>query len=529
VVFLLFGPHLAMLLRAQTRELYLWQTRDALFVLGTMFLLALVCVAVGELVRRLNRRLLTRLFNHVFVVALGAGLLANLASYSGWPGGYRIYQYGMPMQTAWLLLAGVVGYSLTRPGSKLVLRARQFCLIISPAVPIFAVQLFAQDTYSAGMDPIPAGSSIDALAVSDSADAAGPVYLFVFDQWSYTRTFTDGAVRPEFANLAELAGRSIVFHNAESPGNMTHLSMPRMLLRTDLPVVVGDGRIGFERDGRFVPGWEFESIFSATAGRRYRSMMIGTAFPYGMLLGDQVDICRTHYWIGYYRPDDPLVQCCDHVYRAAQRWTDPWSRYLCDKLRRRVDVARALWYYRDMNRDIMEVIKGQPRNTFAVFHYALPHFPAVLEVNGGNCGLRRDWQSDDADSLYDVNAYERNLHCTDWLIGRITAAMKQYGRYDDALLIITSDHDWQRDPNSGREWTDDAYRHVPLFVKLPGQDRSLEVTSLFETRNLGSLIAWALDTDRRLEGFDRFLQRTVAAKMPSPVPPTLETRRTGTP
>jgi len=515
VVFLLFGPHLSMLLRDDTRLLYLWRTRDAVLMLGAMFLLALAGVAIGELARWVNRPSLTRLFNHAFVVALGAGLLANLWYHTTRPVGYCLSRHGMEIWTLWMLLIGLVVYSLARPSFKLVLRARQLCLIISPAVPIVAAQLLLQDTYSQGMDPIPEGSSVEALPVSDSANAARPVYLFFFDEWCYQRTFENGALQPKFANLSKLADRSVVFHNARSPGCWTLESIPRTLFQTDLPVVVSDGRAGFQRDGRFIPSRKFESIFSVVGDRQYRTFMIGVYLPYRMLLGDQVDVCRSYCWFEYYRGENPLDHFIVHAFNATAYWTDPWSRFLRGKIGERVGHVEGLQIYGSLNRDIMEVIESQPGNTFAVFHYPLPHYPYLLNADGSYCGPEKGFMG--SHRVYPgwearfLEGYERNLAYLDRLIGRITAALKGNGKFDRSLLILTSDHKWGRDPENETEWPHETYRHVPLFVKLPGQDRSLEVTSLFETRNLGSLIAWALSADRGPAGLDRFLQRTLVS------------------
>ena len=119
-----------MLLRDETRLLYLWKTIDAAFVLITILAIAGACVAAGEAVRWVGWPRLRRVFEHVFVVTLAAGLMANLWHHTTRPDGYRIAQYGWEIRTLWLLLAVVVGYSWANPGFGLVRRCKQLCLIL---------------------------------------------------------------------------------------------------------------------------------------------------------------------------------------------------------------------------------------------------------------------------------------------------------------------------------------------------------------------------------------------------------------
>ncbi len=81
----------------------------------------------------------------------------------------------------------------------------------------------------------------------------------------------------------------------------------------------------------------------------------------------------------------------------------------------------------------------------------------------------------------------------DRLVGDLIARLRSTGAYDDALVIITSDHGAsyregrrRREPRPSQKNLSDIL-HVPLFIKLPGQqqgdvvDRIVETVDIFPT------------------------------------------------
>ena len=121
VSFLLFAPHMAKFTRFQTRNLYLWNHNDAVCLLAGVVLVGLVFLLVDQFIRLLGRASLTRLSSHLFLLALGAGVLANLGAGLSRLGGSSegvAAVSGVTMQTAWFILVAWVAYSWGRPSSK---------------------------------------------------------------------------------------------------------------------------------------------------------------------------------------------------------------------------------------------------------------------------------------------------------------------------------------------------------------------------------------------------------------------------
>lgn len=490
VVFILAGPYYANLLTPQARRLMIWCVRDTITLLLFTVLLALGCTVIGAAVRRLGRPWLVRITDHLFVAALGAGLLANLHFHTGNRPGYRIAQFGMETRTLWIALAGLIGFSLARQNSRLPWRCRQLCLIVSPAVLILALQMFRAPHFAPGLEPLPPLASGDAYSANTPAR---PIYLFLLDAWSYDRTYdSDGMPRPVYSNLADLAQQSIVFHRAYSPADNTDESIPRLLFQTDLPVVWEQGQCSFRREGQPLACASMPSIFSLARARGYRTFMVSFCLPTRAWLGQNVGTCRSYPWLSEYRPHSLPAQAGLHLFRVTRYWTDPWSELLNHRLRRWVDDRSALRLYRDMEADIDAIIGRQPSNTLAVFHYPLPHVPFLLDADGQYSARNDPW----AWVWTNAEGYERNLACTDRFIGRLVQAMKRADRFDDALLIFTSDHAWSHDPKRLADAPDHDRRHVPLLLKLPGQDRPCSITQPFETRYLGSMIERILTNER---------------------------------
>jgi len=515
VAFLWFAPYLCTFFEERTRCLSRWQLHDALTLLGPPILFALACVGVSELIRRLGRPLVSRLFNHLFVMALGGGLLTVVLYQVNKLGSFSINPAGTQVYTAWMLLAAVVGYSFARPDSKLVLRSCQLCQILSPMVAILVGQLLVQRTYPPRMDPLviatpqwitgAAGSAAPRLP--DPRDPARPVYLFIFDEWSYERTFQGDRPDPLLGNLSELANRSIVFTDAHSPGHKTALSLPGVLLQTDLPPVMPYPEVGFERDGRFVSSGAFDSIFSCVGDRDYHSIMLGFGFPAHLWLGDQVDHCREYrFWA---EGRNALEDMAMHLMAATTQMNGPWFTAVHKTFGARVYYPYYYELHHKLERDVSQILTHWPRNTFAVMHCLLPHKPFIFREDGTPRGPDRIMYENSPEN------YRAHLVCLDRTIGHFIDLMKEAHTFGDALVIMTSDHSWRADPARKFDPAPAPKTRVPLFVKMPGQTRSATITDRYELSRLRPLIEFALRQEGGdLEGAKQVVEATVAKHKP---------------
>jgi arylsulfatase A-like enzyme len=83
-----------------------------------------------------------------------------------------------------------------------------------------------------------------------------------------------------------------------------------------------------------------------------------------------------------------------------------------------------------------------------------------------------------------VDLYDAEVHFADAAAGRIVAALKERGIYDDTVVIVASDHGEEFLEHGGTRHANGLYEeviHVPLIVSIPGRE-GVEWTGL--TRNV---------------------------------------------
>ncbi len=495
-VFILFGPYLALLLDENNRYDVLWERKDTLFLLLLILMIGFAYVGVGELLRRFKNNRLTRIYDHIFVIALAAGLLANIRFYLPPPGDWVLRPGGVLMSSVWLIVFALVGFSIARPQMKTVLRCRQFCQIVTPVFAIVVFQLLMGTVYPSPSDPIPAENTVSPSALTGEFESSGnscgkPVYLFILDCWSYERTFDEsGQVRPSMPNLASIASQATCFTNAESAGGGTTMSIPRLLYQ------LGDsytpsresGKVGFEKSGVFLPNDSFDTtIFSAVEDMNYRKVLVGFGIPYGAWIGNRLDICRSYRFADYQFGNSESVseQLMGHFLRTMVYWTDPWSGFLQPKIAGRAREFPD--FYKSVREDIFWILENQPAKTFGLFHCPWPHPPYLVNADGS---FRKE-----CDAVWDggdLEGYELAQAYADRLLGEFVGVMKRKKRYDDALIIVTSDHTWWLNPKRKSGELTTSERHVPLVIKFPHQRNRLTVTDKLVSWDLSEVIRYGL-------------------------------------
>lgn len=208
-----------------------------------------------------------------------------------------------------------------------------------------------------------------------------------------------------------------------------------------------------------------------------------------------------------------------HAARAMRYWTDPWARTLHVRYHSVLDAVWGIEVHKAITRDLLHCIREQPVGTLAVFHYPSPHYPYVRSEDGQyRTPLSVGWDYED------LQAYDRALIGMDRTVGEVIAAMREAGRFDNALLILTSDHAWKWNPKrkSGKLRT--SLTHVPLMVKLPRQRQGLAVHMPFETRAIHTIVNEAIAGKMNFEDLDGFVKQVLALRSPSSPPENLAAR-----
>jgi len=447
VVFLHFAGQLTQLARPAERYYYLWDRSDATARLLDVLLIALgfalLAWGLDSLAERWRSVALKRVLGHLFLVGLISGLLALFPALA--------QDHPSVVQLAWLVALAGIGFSLGWRRSRLVAYGVRFCLVLSPLALIGLAWMF---TWPSWQTP----PKTD-FAIREPAGPSTPVFLVVFDEWSYPRSVSSGEFRPFFKNVRRLCRQSVVFRQARSAGRGSKDAIPRLIYQCDWQYGWSHGQAWWTTADRQVPSTEVPSLFQIARRHGYNTYLAGWYLPYGRILGDQVDY-RAASRSFHNRGQSLTGEMAHAALTAAANMTDPLSRRVWSALSRRVNARRRWTIHHDLKRQVFRIIEQCPANTFAMFHVPLPHQPFIYNTDGT---LRNDY---DAES---PEGYLRSLKYLDTYVGRLVEHLEATGKFDDALVVLTSNHGWREEPEPDFRPGPDWRRRVPLIIKLPGQ------------------------------------------------------------
>jgi hypothetical protein len=484
LVALLFARQIAQATRVASRYMRQWEAADSLAIIADCVLLSVLIVGLSLLFDRFASRAGRRLYPGALVLLMTSGALSALVSQRA--------QHPTLYALAWLMGVAVAGYAIGNPDTRLVRLGRKTCLIMSPLPLILFSQLMLADSWGVRAEPL---SPIGTAARPDAA----PVFFFVFDEWSYRRSVDGAELRPFLVHLRDFARQAVVFHHALSPGRDTDASLPMLIYASrDQAAIPGAlverttvNPVYEASNGRRPP--PPPSLFEIARRERYGTVLLGFFLPYQRMLGSQVDRYRVYpiYLKGHTFVERMFLRALENL----RHWTDPISLGHFRPWHLRSFTAHWKEINDALNADVMKSIGLFAPNTFVFVHYPLPHAPFIFEPDGSlrrGVEVRWDKARDDGEDLVfgTVEDYERHLRRLDNVIGGIVDRLKQTGKFEEALVIFTSDHSWRNDPELR---PGDDVRRVPLIVKLPHQTEPWRVDAEFETIRLKKLITAVLE------------------------------------
>lgn len=465
VATLLYGRQVASWTTPRNRFLYHWQLTDGLGLVVGLLGLGLLFLATGLLAcgSAWVRRQHLHEFAFLFLFVLGV-----LAQFQGLAG-LHAWWAGVVL---WGGVAVAIHQAWRRWSTSLVLRSAQFCVLLSPLVPILVAQVLSWPA----VDRREAGA---ARAVPMREEAA-PIVVIVFDEWSWPRSTERGQVRSSLLNLAALADRALVVQNALSPSDTTRLSLPRLLLQREGELRVRSRSLEWIEDGARTPAREVPSLLDMARGHGYRSVLLGYYLPYRELVGDEGDLVRSYV---QYPKGRGLPGAVGHgLIRNVQYWSDPISQALWEPLYNRLYSE----HWREVNQrlpaDLSAELLRLRGGTFVFSHQPMPHGPFVFNRDGSYRGPFKGRREEGT-----PEQYEEHLHFADQVLGQFVLALERSGQFDRALLVVTSDHSWRHDPDPRISDAPLARQRVPLLVKWPGQRTGLVVEGPFCTTRLAPL------------------------------------------
>ena len=298
-----------------------------------------------------------------------------------------------------------------------------------------------------------------------------PVVWIILDEWDYDLTYrrNDGKVFPEFDRLRQQA---MFLENVRSAGKATLIAIPSLL--TGKPV--RDYRPASASAARFLSVTASEpfpasgTIFDTANQLGYRSQIVGWYHTYCRMFGSQVDSC---WWddllLPALRPGRPVLE------RASAFLRDSIELEILPVAGPTNNIIKQLARVNPMIEEASRVAQFRGW-AFSFLHLPVPHAPFFkLDENGQMIPLPTD-----------AAGYQSGLDAADRAVGKIRAAMEQSGAWDEALVVVTSDHPYRYQFGGGY-----GNGHIPMMIKFPHQSSPVLYSGPFQ----------AVETRRFLEDF----------------------------
>jgi hypothetical protein len=371
----------------------------------------------------------------------------------------------------------------------------------------------------------------------------GPVVVVVLDEFPVTAIMrSDGTVNDSrYPNIAELAERSTWFRNAASEASTTRASAPTILTgsRTAphvLPIVEQHPRNYFSLFGDGYPVNRYELLTDMCPAVACESL---PPQPMSRLLDDASLVYRHRVlppdlrsglppvdvaWGNFGDVDDAAPGDAAPSATETSSTTEP-PDFMAEAREIRDDASgTGAAGQAEVFRRQVELIGAEPSVNFA--HVLLPHhpyrltpwgdgpLPVIRFIDESSSGGGRLPEVDDPAygfrfrQVYVMQAMQ--VGAVDVLLGEMIDHLEAVGAWDDALVVVTSDHgiDMSAPGFTRREDgsnTDELFR-VPLFVKAPGQSEGVVDDAPASTVDILPSIIDLLDieTDWEMEGHSLF-------------------------
>ncbi|HET6332252.1 MAG TPA: sulfatase-like hydrolase/transferase [Polyangiales bacterium] len=128
------------------------------------------------------------------------------------------------------------------------------------------------------------------------------------------------------------------------------------------------------------------------------------------------------------------------------------------------------------------------------YTYPFPEDHALFKPYSENLTLPRPIETE-AEAKLLTNRYKNAANYVDSQLKRVIEGLKRAGVYEDTAIVLTADHGEGLKPGSqGHAAVFDATRHVPLILKLPGQDPR-HASQLVSHRDILPMLANYLQID----------------------------------
>jgi hypothetical protein len=304
-------------------------------------------------------------------------------------------------------------------------------------------------------------ASIDEASAATKTESGRNFLIFVMDEWSFDRTFGEAGWEENFPALATLLEESTLYTQAYSLGGETRVAIPRLFFSNDDAFMRKTFREVFDFNESGKP--YFGNSLVDLVPERWLRIAAGFTINYPVLLEGKTDLALRF-------ESENVRRTFRGEFRHLMLSQFSFLRIVGIRFDYVIDPD---WYPQmEVHEFAMDVLRGHRADLFGFFHYGWPHYPYIWNRQGRKPGKISAAAARD----HTVENYVDNLAYLDVVVDEICGALRESGRWDDSLVVFTSDHTWRFDPAKPHSWSDiedpdptAAWKHVPMIVKYPGR------------------------------------------------------------
>jgi hypothetical protein len=200
----------------------------------------------------------------------------------------------------------------------------------------------------------------------------------------------------------------------------------------------------------------------------YTSSIVGFYLPYADLFAQSADVVFTQP--GMQKPSSIRGKVGLTLTDALRSLGDPVSRWVGHRLFLSQWSRHHYWLGRRAEAEAASALRRLGSGNLLLIHLPLPHGPFVFDSIGDYVGASATGRAEPSSTKYMAH-----LQYADAVLGRLLGILRETGTYDEAMVIVTSDHGWRTDPQLEAATSYEAVTHVPLVVKWPGQTERIDV------------------------------------------------------
>ena len=323
---------------------------------------------------------------------------------------------------------------------------------------LFPINLFRLMLVAARHHPPP----VLAARLSPAPPVPRVVWM-IFDEMDFALSFPRrpaGLQLPEFDRFRR---QSLFATAAHQPATDTEKAVPSLISGQEIygfPSVQGDHtlRVQFSENA---PPQEWDAtpnIFAYARAARVNAGVVGWYLPYCRIFAAFITDC---YW-------EPIYSQVTDTPALGRSFIDELDALT--PLESRVRLIQRLQHMTEA----AESMASDRQLGLVFIHLPVPHAPQIFNRYTGSItpfAVHKEWFFD-------------NLLIADRSLGAVRRSMQKSGAWDDAAIIVTSDHSLRE----GMMAHPDPVPLVPFMVKMPGQWQGTVFTTGFSTEIIRYLI-----------------------------------------